>query len=537
MGQVAAAGELGGRLLRPRTRGQPKSRGRAEPNRHPRSLSRRRTRRLDDGARGARPQAAQWFDALAHARAPEDRSHRLPVADRAFRRSGGTVSLCAVQGGARRGEGQGGGALRHSGRALLARRSALQLRRLPQALPPERSGAQGARHDRPRRRHRQARARAAGPWAGGDFARAFAQLPGRPRDAQARHGDVRRSVYLVQGRQRRAAHLEPAGVPPMTLAYAYVAIAALSAAAQAPLEPVATIPMPGVKGRIDHFAIDVKAHRLFVAALGNDTVEVLDVAANRHEKSIAGFGEPQGLVHLPQSNRLFVANGSANRVDILDARSLSTVKRIEQLDDADNLRYDAAAGKIIVGYGKGALRLMDADSGDPAGEIRLAGHPESFQLEARGTRAFVNVPTAQHVAVVDRVKRQVTATWPVAGATSNFPMALDEAGRRLFVGARAPAVMLVYDIDSGKIVAKLPIGGDTDDIFFDASRKRVYVICGEGRVDVFRQETADQYSLESSIKTAPRARTGLFVPEDAKLYVAAPSVGSAPARVLVYAVR
>src|SRR5438874_5174781 len=308
----------------------------------------------------------------------------------------------------------------------------------------------------------------------------------------------------------------------MTLAYAYVAIVALSAAAQAPLEPVATIPMPGVKGRIDHFAIDVKGHRLFIAALGNDTVEVLDVAGNRHEKSIAGFGEPQGLVHLPQSNRLFVANGSANRVDILDARSLSTVKRVEQLDDADNVRYDAAAGKIIVGYGKGALRLLDAESAESGGEIRLAGHPESFQLEAKGSRAFVNVPTAQHVAVVDRVKRQVTATWPVAGAKSNFPMALDEEGRRLFVGARAPALMLVYDIDSGKVVAKLPIGGDTDDIFFDAARKRVYVICGEGRVDVFLQEGADRYAHQGSVKTAPRARTGLFVPEDGKLYVAAP---------------
>jgi len=322
---------------------------------------------------------------------------------------------------------------------------------------------------------------------------------------------------------------------------AFLALAMATPIAQAADEPalelVATIPMPGVKGRIDHFAADIKGHRLFVAALGNDTVEVLDVAGNRHEKSIRGFGEPQGLVHLPQSNRLFVANGSANRVDILDAGSLSTVKRIEQLDDADNLRYDAAAGKVVLGYGKGALRLMDADSGDSAGEVRLAGHPESFQLETNGTRAFVNVPTAQQVAVVDRVKREVTATWPVAGAKANFPMALDEQGRRLFVGARSPALMLVYDVDSGKAVAKLPIGGDTDDIFFDAARKRVYVICGEGRIDVFRQESADRYAHESAVQTAPRARTGLFVPEDRRLYVAAPAEGTSPARVLVYEVR
>jgi DNA-binding beta-propeller fold protein YncE len=309
------------------------------------------------------------------------------------------------------------------------------------------------------------------------------------------------------------------------------------AAGEAALELVATIQMPAVKGRIDHLAIDLKRHRLFVAALGNDTVEVLDIEANRHEKSLPGFGEPQGVLYLPELNRLYVTNASSDRVDILDAGSLVPVKRIEKLDDADNVRYDAAQSKVVVGYGKGALHILDAASGERAGDIRLSGHPESFQLERNGTRIFVNVPDARHVAVVDRAKREVTATWDVLGARANFPMALDEAGRRLFVGTRSPALMLVYDIDSGKVVAKMPIGGDTDDIFFDAQRKRVYVICGEGRVDVFRQEKADRYSPESSVKTAPRARTGLFEPEEGKLYVAAPAVGTSRARLLVYRTR
>ena len=331
--------------------------------------------------------------------------------------------------------------------------------------------------------------------------------------------------------------MESAGIP----VSAFIAAAMLAtgplAVQAAPLELVATIPMPGVKGRIDHFAVDVKGRRLFIAALGNDTVEVLDVASNRHMKSIPGFGEPQGVLYLPQSNRLYVASGSANRVDVLDAASLATVKRIDKLDDADNVRFDAAAGTVMVGYGKGALRLLKADDAQSAGDIKLAGHPESFQLETEGKRAFVNVPTSQHVAVVDRAKREVIATWPVSGAKSNFPMALDEKGRRLFVGARSPAVLLVYDIDMGKNVAKLPIGGDTDDVFFDTQRKRIYVVCGEGRIDVFRQETTDRYPLETSIKTAPRARTGLFVPELEKLYVAAPASGASAAQVFVYQVR
>src|SRR6266545_1248759 len=313
----------------------------------------------------------------------------------------------------------------------------------------------------------------------------------------------------------------------------------LSAGLQAAdvLEPAATIALPSVKGRIDHFGVDLKQRRLFIAALGNDTLEVVDLKSSRRERSVEGFGEPQGILYLPEFNRIYVANGSANRVDILDGTSLARITSVERLNDADNVRYDAGARKVYVGYGNGALRALDPATGDSSGDIPLAAHPESFQLETRGTRIFVNVPAARHVAVVDRAKRAVVSTWSVPGAESNYPMALDEPGRRLFVGARRPAMLLVYDIDSGKVVAKQPIGGDTDDIFFDSQRKRIYVVCGEGRIDIVRQENPDRYSLERTVGTAPRARTGLFVPEEGRLYVAAPAVGTLPARLLAYRVR
>jgi DNA-binding beta-propeller fold protein YncE len=303
------------------------------------------------------------------------------------------------------------------------------------------------------------------------------------------------------------------------------------------LEAAASIELPAVRGRIDHFGVDLERQRIFIAALGNDTLEVADVKSGRRERSLAGFGEPQGVLYLPGLNRVYVANGSANRVDVLDGTSLARIKSIEGLDDADNVRYDAGARKVYVGYGKGALRALDPGTGDSAFDIPLAGHPESFQLEARGARIFVNVPGARHIAVVDRAKRSVVATWAVPGVESNYPMALDEPGRRLFVGARRPAVLLVYDIDSGKLVAKQPIGGDTDDLFFDPQRKRLYVICGEGRIDVVRQDGPDRYSLEGTVRTAPRARTGLFVPQEARIYVAAPATGTSPARLLAYRVR
>jgi DNA-binding beta-propeller fold protein YncE len=299
---------------------------------------------------------------------------------------------------------------------------------------------------------------------------------------------------------------------------------------------ISDIAMPGVKGRIDHFGVDAKRHRLLVAALGNDTVEVLDWVARKRERSLDGFGEPQGILHVPDTGRVFVANGSTNRVDILDSESLVLLGHVNGLEDADNVRYDERARKVYVGYGSGALRVLDATTGASAGDIVLPGHPESFQIEKDGPRIFVNVPTAGRVSVVDRVKQTVVAGWSVPAA-ANFPMALDDANRRLFVAARAPAVLLVYDTDSGRVVARLPIGGDSDDLFYDATRKRVYVVCGEGRVDVLRQDDPDHYALEGTVKTAARARTGLYVPEDGALYVAAPASGASPAHVLAYKLR
>ncbi|HEY6862640.1 MAG TPA: hypothetical protein VI319_01965 [Burkholderiales bacterium] len=311
---------------------------------------------------------------------------------------------------------------------------------------------------------------------------------------------------------------------------------AVTASAADLLEPAGTIELPSVKGRIDHFGVDAKRHRVLVAALGNDSVEVVDVRAGRRERSLSGFGEPQGILYVPGADRIFVANGGADRVDILDGASLARVRSIADMDDADNVRYDAAANRVWVGYGQGALRALDPSTGETLADIKLPGHPESFQLETRRSRIFVNVPTANEVVVVDRGKGAVTARWSVP-AQANFPMALDEAGRRLFVGARRPAVLLVYDIDSGKPVARIPIGDDTDDLYFDAARKRVYAICGGGRVDVLRQDGLDRYTLEGSVRTAPRARTGIFVADEATLYVAAPASGGAPARLLAYRVR
>lgn len=297
-----------------------------------------------------------------------------------------------------------------------------------------------------------------------------------------------------------------------------------------PLEQVQTIPLPKVEGRIDHLAFDAKAGRLAVAALGNNTVEIIDVSQGKGIHRLDGFQEPQGVLCL--DGRIVVASGGDGSCRFYDGDSFKLVKTTDCKSDADNIRYDSDSKRVYVGYGSGALAQIDPEKGTKVGDIPLDGHPESFQLEARGKRIFINVPRSGSVVVADREKRAVIAIWKPS-AQSNFPMALDEDGRRLYVGCRVPSKLVVFDIDNGKESAAVDCSGDTDDVFVDAKGKRVYVSCGAGFLDVFDVAEGAPRRI-ARMPTATGARTCLFVPETGKLYLAVPHRDRQQAEVRVY---
>jgi hypothetical protein len=304
----------------------------------------------------------------------------------------------------------------------------------------------------------------------------------------------------------------------------------------APLRLEAKIELPGVRGRIDHMCVDVGKRRLFVAALGNDTVEVVDLAAGRRVQTLRGLAEPQGVLVVPELNRLVVANGRDGTVRIFDAGSLAPVGSVPLGDDADNVRLDPDTGQAWVGYGSGGLKAVDVKGGTVSIAVPLDGHPESFRLERHGTRAFVNVPEARIVAVVDRKRGSVLARWKTGAATANFPMALDEADKRLFVVCRTPPRLLVLDSGSGAVVSERPTVGDSDDVFYDAAARRVYVSGGEGAVVVYEQRDPDHYEQVARVPTEKGARTSFFSPELERLYLAVRQNGAMPAAIWVYAV-
>jgi DNA-binding beta-propeller fold protein YncE len=305
----------------------------------------------------------------------------------------------------------------------------------------------------------------------------------------------------------------------------------------------AHIPLSSVKGRIDHFSVDVKRHRLFVAAVENHTLEVVDLKSGQRVHTIGDLAEPQGVFYDPKTNHLFVACGLDGVTKVLDGDTFQVLVTIKFPDDADNIRYDPHSKGVIVGYagakqlrkreeGTGGLGFIDS-TGKKTGDIVVDAHPESFQLEKSGSRIFVNVPEKKEIEVIDAATHSVLARWTVS-AEDNFPMALDEANHRLLLGVWKPPQLLVFDTQTGKQVAAGDIAGKTDDLFYDSVRRRVYVLTSVGYIEVFEQKDADHYNRIMRYETPSRSQTGLFVPEWGRLFVAVPAQNNRGAEIRVY---
>jgi WD40 repeat protein len=319
----------------------------------------------------------------------------------------------------------------------------------------------------------------------------------------------------------------------MKILASVIIIGAAAACGAEPLTLKSTVLLPGVKGRFDHFAVDTNTHRVFIAALGNNTLEVIDAAAAKRLHTITGLHKPTGVAFLPDRNQIVVANGDDGTVKVFDGADYKLLKNISGLDDADNLRLDAKANRLYVGYGDGAVAVIDSKTFGQLGPITLKAHPEAFQLEQKGPRIFVNVPDARHVAVVDRDKGTVT-TWPMKNFRANFPMALDETNHRLFVGCRQPARLVVLDTEGGTMLEELAISGDTDDLFYDANRKRLYISCGEGFIDVVEARDGKRCERVARLSTRSGARTSSFSSVLNQLYLAVPQRAGQDAEIRIY---
>lgn len=291
--------------------------------------------------------------------------------------------------------------------------------------------------------------------------------------------------------------------------------------AEAPLVLEREIILPGVVGRIDHLTADPSHHRLFIAEIANGSVDTVDLDKGRSQR-ISGLSEPQGVAYLSALDQVAVSNGGDGTVAFYNAQTLGLVGKVKLGSDADNLRLVPQTGQLAVGYGSGAIALVDPATRTVVRTFVLTAHPEGFQIDSEHNRAFVNVPNARAVAMID-LMTGVVSTKLRAPHMLTFPMALDpRADGPIAIVSRLPAHITWFEPATGAIRQDMSTCGDADDVFLDAKRRRWYVSCGVGSVDVFT-ETAVSMTRLGGINTGSGARTSIFVPELDRLFVAVPA--------------
>jgi len=293
------------------------------------------------------------------------------------------------------------------------------------------------------------------------------------------------------------------------------------------------ISLPGVEGRIDHMDVNAKAGVLYVAALGNNTLEIIDLLNGKRIHTIGGLDQPQGVSYISETDELVVANGGNGDCYFYKARTFDKIATVHLSSDADDVRYDAAEKKVYVGYGEGGIAIIDATTHKQTGDIRLPAHPEGFQLDKSLNRLFVNVPDAHMIAVIDLAQSKLIARWNTGGLKANFPMAVDNQAHRLFIGYRHPASLVVMNSITGVKLFAGSMIGDVDDLYYDSETGRVYISGGGGAIDVFRQE-ANGWKQISHIPTRSGARTSLLIPSLHLFVLARRADGGSEASVIIY---
>jgi YVTN family beta-propeller protein len=300
------------------------------------------------------------------------------------------------------------------------------------------------------------------------------------------------------------------------------------------LKLVKEIAMPDVKGRIDHMAFNVQDQILYVAALGNNSVEVIDVKSGAVKHSIKNIDEPQGVAYLPGQNEIVVASGGNGDCIFYNASTFEKIAAVHLSSDADNIRYDSAEKKCYVGYGNGALALIDPGTHQLISEVKLSAHPESFQLDKKNQLLFVNLPDDHSIDVIDLKSFTLKQTWKTNGLSANFPMALDAAANLVIVCFRHPATLVAYDVRSGKEISRTDMVGDADDVFYYAEKKLAIASGGDGYLNIFQKDQDNRFRQVANIATRNGARTSLFVPSLQYLFLAERVGGGKPASLMVY---
>jgi hypothetical protein len=291
--------------------------------------------------------------------------------------------------------------------------------------------------------------------------------------------------------------------------------------------------MNAVRGRIDHMDFDPARQIIFVAALGNNTLEVIDIGNSGTLHSITGLDEPQGVAYVPQQHEIFVANGGNGACYFYNTDNFQKTRTIPLGSDADDVRFDSSRELIYVGYGSGGIAKIDARTHQLLKKVSLPAHPESFQLDESTHKIFVNLPNVNQIAVIDADSFLLKNTWKRLNPSANFPMAVDPNNHHVIIGYRSPPALEIVD-ETGQSLNTYPMAGDADDLYYDDVKNRIYISGGDGTLNIFEMTDPLTCKQIAGIPTRKGARTSFFIPSSQTFIIASRASGHQGAALLVY---
>ena len=310
----------------------------------------------------------------------------------------------------------------------------------------------------------------------------------------------------------------------------------------ATLKLAGSVDFPGYTGDFDHFAIDDKDGKLFLAGEESAELEVLDLASGAIKARMKGFGTPHSPFYMPAANELLVVDGDKPS-QVFDASSMKVKRSYAFPKGADSIGWDGTAKQLwIVTGGKDVpqkdsnLIAVDPTTGKTLKSIHFdADHVEALAVEQNGPRLFINVTDKNVLDTIDKSSGKVAKSQKIVEAEQNAPIAYDEKNHRLFVVTRKPGKLVVINADTGATIAVFKAPERTDQVTWDAANGRVYVTGGEGYISVVQQDDADHYREVGQIKSLPGAKTAILDPAHNRLWVAAsPGESKAMGKVLWY---
>ena len=278
---------------------------------------------------------------------------------------------------------------------------------------------------------------------------------------------------------------------------------------EAPLKRVAVIDLPGPPGRrFDYLAVDYDDHYLLSAHLGAGLLYVIDLRTHSLVKAITGVPGIEGVAYIPEHRKVYTSNWRENKIGVVDLAQMTVVKKLPTAGKPDGIAYAAPFHKAYVSDERGkAEAIVDVWEDRIVKTLHFDSETGVPQYDPVSRKVYVNLQDRNQLAVIEPTFDTVVGQYPVDGCLGNHGMALDPERHLAFLSCEGNDVLSVFNVDTHRTVAHLPMPKGADVVQYDPGLRRIYVACASGFISVFEVADAEHVRKVENVPVEPKVHS------------------------------